>query len=422
MNQPSPVAAALLHNAHMKAPETLDARLSRVLQAIREHLGLNVAFISEFTRGRRVFRIVNSDGQRAPIKAGGSDPLEETYCQRVVDGRLPPLIHDAAAIPEARRLRATTSIPVGAHISVPICFDDGNVFGTLCCFSFAPDHTLTERDLALMRAVSAIVSELIEDDYKTRLERGEAEQRIRSLLDADSRNALSMVYQPIYHVADERIVGFESLARFNAEPKRTPDKWFREAAEVNLGVPLEFKAAKAALGGLNRLPDNIYVAVNFSPESVLDAALPDLLDPLPLGRVVLEITEHAVTDSYAEIAATLAPFRSRGLRLAVDDAGAGYASFRHILSLAPDVIKLDISLTRDIDTDAARQSLARALIGFANTMGSKIVAEGVERADELAQLRELGVNNAQGYFIGKPAPIETAMEIAGLGKLSLPGL
>lgn len=399
-------------------PRTLEARLCRVLRTLRTHLGLNVAFISEFTAGRRVFRVVDSDGARNPIAVGGSDPLEETYCQRVVDGRLPQLMHDAAANPEARRLPVTSSLPVGAHMSVPIRFKDGFVFGTICCFGFAPNSTLTQRDLGLMRAVGAIVSELIEDEHRTHRARIEAEQRIRSLLATEAQGALSMVYQPIYHLPAQRVVGFESLARFQIEPRRSPDQWFGEAAAVGLGVALEFKAANAALGNLERLPDDIFVTVNFSPKAIVDAALRDVLAPLPLDRIVIEVTEHCVTSNYAEIAAALAPLRARGLRLAVDDAGAGYASFRHILSLAPDIIKLDIALTRDIDTDTARRSLARALIGFANATGSEIVAEGVERADELAVLRELGVNKVQGYFIGKPTPIETAAAIAARGKLS----
>lgn len=421
MKKLSPVVSALLDHEFADATCTLEAQLTRVLQAIRTHLGLNVAFISEFSNGRRFFRVVDSDGARNPIVPGASDPLEETFCQRVVDGRLPQLIRDSTAIAEARRLPVTSSVPVGAHMSVPVRFKDGRIFGTICCFSFSPDDTLTDRDLDLMRAVSEIVSELIEGEHKARLVRTEAEQRIRSLLTIESEHMLSVLYQPIYHVPKQRIVGFEALARFNLEPRRPPDQWFEEAAMVGLGASLEIKAAEAALCGLNHLPDDIYLAVNVSPETIMDAAFPGVLAHLPLERIVLEVTEHAVTARYAEIAAALAPFRAQGLRLAVDDAGAGYASFRHILSLAPDVIKLDIALTRNIDTDKSRQCLARALIGFANATGSKIVAEGVEQAVELAVLRELGVNKAQGYFIGRPAPIETAAEIATPGKLSLPG-
>ncbi|MDQ3570948.1 MAG: EAL domain-containing protein, partial [Actinomycetota bacterium] len=97
--------------------------------------------------------------------------------------------------------------------------------------------------------------------------------------------------------------------------------------------------------------------------------------------------------------------RQRGLRVAVDDAGAGYASFRHILRLRPDIIKLDMALTRDIDRDPARRALAAALITFAENTGSTIVAEGVETAEELHALRQLGVTAAQGYYLGRPTPL-----------------
>jgi EAL domain-containing protein (putative c-di-GMP-specific phosphodiesterase class I) len=136
-----------------------------------------------------------------------------------------------------------------------------------------------------------------------------------------------------------------------------------------------------------------------------------MLEGAPLKRIVLEITEHESVDDYAKLGAALAPLRERGLRVAVDDAGAGYASFRHILKLEPDVIKLDISITRDIDTQISRRALAAALIRFAEETGSRIVAEGVETEAELAVLRELRVNKAQGFLIGRPVPIAAAAEM-----------
>nr|WP_247655455.1 EAL domain-containing protein [Stutzerimonas frequens] len=93
------------------------------------------------------------------------------------------------------------------------------------------------------------------------------------------------------------------------------------------------------------------------------------------------------------------------MRLAVDDAGAGYASFRHILKLKPDVIKLDASLIRNVDSDTGCRALAAALIRFAEETGCKVVAEGVETQEELAMLRRLEVNKAQGYLLGRPAPL-----------------
>ena len=112
-----------------------------------------------------------------------------------------------------------------------------------------------------------------------------------------------------------------------------------------------------------------------------------------------------------ELEYALRPLRARGMRLSVDDAGAGHSSFRHILRLHPDYIKLDISLTRDIDTDRNRRALAAALIGFAHETGAELIAEGVETESELATLRELGVHKAQGYLLGRPAPFEAAQQM-----------
>jgi EAL domain-containing protein (putative c-di-GMP-specific phosphodiesterase class I) len=120
----------------------------------------------------------------------------------------------------------------------------------------------------------------------------------------------------------------------------------------------------------------------------------------------LEITEHEAIDDYATLADALAPLRERGLRVAVDDVGAGYASLRHALQLAPDMVKMDISLTRDIDRDAGRRALATALISFAAETDMTIVAEGIETAGELHALRELGVKYGQGFYLARPAPLD----------------
>jgi EAL domain-containing protein (putative c-di-GMP-specific phosphodiesterase class I) len=144
------------------------------------------------------------------------------------------------------------------------------------------------------------------------------------------------------------------------------------------------------------------VSVNLSPEMVLGDGFEDLLRGMPPERLVIEITEHAIVHDYRAIGNALAPIRKAGAQLAVDDAGAGYASFRHILHLHPEIIKLDMSLTRDVDTDTRRQALAAALTEFARRVGSRIVAEGVETAGELDMLRSIGPMFGQGYLFAKP--------------------
>jgi EAL domain-containing protein (putative c-di-GMP-specific phosphodiesterase class I) len=141
-------------------------------------------------------------------------------------------------------------------------------------------------------------------------------------------------------------------------------------------------------------------------------ALRQLMAATDLERVVLEMTEHAPIADYDELRRSLQLWRERGLRIAVDDAGAGYSSLRHILWLTPEWIKLDVSITRNIDSDMPRSALAAALIDFASRVGSSIVAEGVESTTELSALRELGATAAQGYHLGRPTSFTRALTTA----------
>ncbi len=163
-------------------------------------------------------------------------------------------------------------------------------------------------------------------------------------------------------------------------------------------------AIERALEGLSKLPAKTAISVNICAETVLSAEFAKLIEPAPLDRIILEITEHDLVTSYAQLMGALQPLRARGLRLAVDDAGATYSTFRHIVLVRPDMIKLDMSLGRGIDSDPARRALASALITLAREIGSEVVAEGVETAGELRRLRELGVTLAQGHLIARPGP------------------
>lgn len=371
-----------------------------ILHAVRQHLKMEVAFVSEFIGGRRVFRYVDSNWARNPVAVGNGDPLEDSYCQRVVDGRLPELVNDAQMNPVASELPVTFAIPVGAHMSVPIRLSDGSVYGTFCCFSRTADASLNLRDLSLMRVFADLAGKMIDRERTIHHSQHEIEQRINAVL---SDRAINMVYQPIFDLSKGQVAGFESLARFPSTPTRTPDRWFNDAHLVGRGVELELLAIEQALQIFPLLNDGLDIGINASPETVLDPRLEQLLDKYgKADHIVLEITEHAAVERYEEIAARLKPYRDRGLQIAVDDAGAGYASFRHILNLEPDRIKLDMSLTRDIDIDPARRALAAALIHFSADTGSTLVAEGVETAAEVATLLELGVEKAQGYFLGRP--------------------
>jgi EAL domain-containing protein (putative c-di-GMP-specific phosphodiesterase class I) len=134
--------------------------------------------------------------------------------------------------------------------------------------------------------------------------------------------------------------------------------------------------------------------------------LRDLVCAAPAGRLILELTEHTAIEDYAKLVAALRVLRRAGTRIAIDDTGSGYSSLGHILKLAPDFIKLDRDLVSGIDVDPVRRALAASLVSFAAETGAQIIAEGVETEDELHVLRRLGVRNAQGYHLGRPAPLE----------------
>ncbi len=262
---------------------------------------------------------------------------------------------------------------------------------------------------AMRRHTDALQADL---DARTEAERRRAMQRqavadrIQGIL--ANEGALEMVFQPIADLHTGRIRGVEALARFHQEPRRPPNVWFDEAASVSRGNQLELAAVGAAVGALEHLPEDVFLSVNLSPEAVLDPGLDDLLDSCSADRLVIEVTEHAPVQDYPALLARLDKLRGVGARVAVDDAGAGFAGLQHVLRLRPEILKLDIALTDGIDHDPARRALSTALVSFADEIGAVIVAEGIETREELATLRALGVPWGQGYHLGRPGALADA--------------
>ena len=230
-------------------------------------------------------------------------------------------------------------------------------------------------------------------------QRAEARQRVEQVL-AD--RAIDVALQPIIDLARNRWVGAEALARFR--DGRAPDIWFSEAHSVGLGVDLELAAMDAGLATLTKLPKTVSVSLNTSPRVILHPGFRRALTRpgIDLARVVVEITEHELVTDYEAVLGALLPLRERGLQVAVDDTGAGYASFTHVLRLRPDSIKLDRSLLADLHTDAARRALVTAIVLLGLELDARVVAEGVETGDELRAVMDLGVDLAQGYHLARP--------------------
>jgi EAL domain-containing protein (putative c-di-GMP-specific phosphodiesterase class I) len=241
----------------------------------------------------------------------------------------------------------------------------------------------------------------IDAEHLAAKERSEVMDRISQVL---VNEAIDMVYQPIVDLESKKLKGFEALARFNSKPHRPPNEWFAEAATVGLGADLELLAIRRALQNIHLLPAAAYVSVNLDPATILDSRLPGLIEEIG-SRVIVELTEHTAVDEYELLALAMEPLRRMGVRFAVDDAGSGFSSLKHILRLKPDIIKLDRDLTCDLELDPARRALASALVRFAGDIGSNVTAEGVETPGQLKVLHQLGVDAGQGYLLGRPAPI-----------------
>ena len=254
--------------------------------------------------------------------------------------------------------------------------------------------------------MTGLVRDLSEQLQRQEIETSERlakADRINRVMEGKGR---SMVYQPIVELDGHRVIGMEALARFSDGGAPWPiPQWFAEADAVGMGTELELACNRAALADLAVIPADRYVSINASYRTAESDGLLELLDAVDASRVVIEITEHEAVEEYDRLTQALQRVRERGARVAIDDAGAGFASLRHILLIDPEIIKLDVSLTSGIDSDARRRALATALITFAEEMDIAVVAEGIENDLEHAALRALGVRFGQGYFLGRPEPL-----------------
>jgi EAL domain-containing protein (putative c-di-GMP-specific phosphodiesterase class I) len=213
---------------------------------------------------------------------------------------------------------------------------------------------------------------------------------------------ITPVFQPLVALSTGKVSGYEALTRFRQPPKRFPDEWFNLAARVGMGGALEAAAIKAALAVPDR-PPGTYLSLNLSPSTLTAPEVQEVL-PHDLTGLVIEITEHELATDDAALAADLQALRVRGARVAVDDAGAGYAGLQQLMRVSPDLIKLDRSLVQNIHEDPAKQALVDSFVRFGRRTGAQVVAEGIELEEELRVLADLDVSYGQGYFLAKPGP------------------
>jgi EAL domain-containing protein (putative c-di-GMP-specific phosphodiesterase class I) len=320
----------------------------------------------------------------------------------VARARQGPWVEDIAPLADDSRTTAFATADLEIGTGAPIYAGDELVGLLSMGFSTRPGARSASRKAALLAAaidyasiLSAVTGAALADRRGIARVRAQLEQVLKA-------REFFPVFQPIVDLETRATLGYEALTRFTDGVR--PDLRFAKATSVGLGDRFEVETLKAALSEARHLPEDVFLSLNVSPSLVLEHGrrLRSILATTS-RRLVIELTEHVPIEDYAAIRAAIARLGDVGL--AVDDAGAGYASLRHVVELQPTFAKLDISLVRGIGADELRQSLAAGLVYFALRSGCSLIAEGVESEDEAAVLQRLGVEFAQGYLFGRPEQI-----------------
>jgi EAL domain-containing protein (putative c-di-GMP-specific phosphodiesterase class I) len=341
---------------------------------------------------------------RAGVRRGGDRFADDLAAYLLGRARSGPWVEQI----RASRLEQPTASLRNANVdliaSAPIYSRD-DLVGLLSIGAVADtSRSSGSRQARLLAAAidyASVLSAVAGSSLAGRQEVGKERARLQGILE---RLEFHTVFQPIVDVETLTVVGFEALTRFDDGTR--PDIRFAEAGQVDLAPAFELEAIRTAIGQRARLDAGAFMSVNLSPRTVIDHAdeVARILAEAE-GTIVMELTEHVMIDDYDELRAAI-----RGLgahvEVAVDDAGAGFASMRHILELQPTFAKLDISLVRGIDSDDLRQALAAGLNYYAMRTGCRLIAEGVETQAEADMLLGLGIELGQGYLYGRPVALD----------------
>ena len=388
--------AAILDALRRLQPgRTIEQTAESICAEIERGGDLSYAAVLELHNGHGATILAARAGHRRLTGTKVAAPFACGLRQRATDG---PWVEDITARrtePGYRRLAANGLRQLAF---VPIEQQDG-VAALLVAGTASVELDLRER-LHTLGEFAAHASALIGPALRARSERELLRDRIRDTID---RAAFSAVFQPIVDLETRAVLGYEALTRF--DDGTPPDRMFADATACGMSVALETATLRAAMTASAPLPANRFIDLNVSPELVL-AEEPLRSQLRDWGfNVVLEITEHVAIDDYPALRAAFASLGDT-IQVAVDDAGAGYASLRHITELRPQFVKLDRGLIVGIDGDLIRQALITGMVHFTDGVGSMLIAEGVETEAERTTLRALGVRAAQGYLFARPQPAD----------------
>jgi len=387
--------------AHLTLSPALEEAAETVVAELARRTACDFIGVMQLVHGDRL-RELATYNRIAGVHRGGALLGPNLSSDRVARALQGPWVEDVVPPADDVHTAAFAAADIDISADAPIYAGDKLVgLLTLGLGGKARQRTPARKAGLLAAAIdyASILSVVVGPALADRRDIAEIRSRLEEVL---TRREFHPVFQPIVDLASREIVGYEALTRFTDGTR--PDLRFTEAALVELGPDYELAAIEAALTAASRLPGEAFLTLNVSPGVLLGSGrrLRELIGATS-RRLILELTEHVPIDDYAALREAIEKLGDVGI--AIDDAGAGYTSLRHILELRPTFAKLDLSLVRGIETDELRQALAAGLDYFAMRSGFHLIAEGVESEDEAAALRRLGVEFAQGYLFGRPEPV-----------------
>ena len=380
----------------MHSGATAESTAMAIALALRELTGFNGVGVFEFGPSGDVLPLATLDPAGVAVVLPEALPAARSAYlrQRAERG---PWVEEWDPDPEHPYHGVASALAIRVVAYVPIQSDGDTVGLIVVGASDERSRSLADR-LPVLVECAVFAGVLLGPGLRARTTAALSEVRIKAII-AD--RTFQPVFQPIVDLATRGVVGYEGLTRFTEGSR--PDAIFTEAARCGLAIDLEAATLETILDASAALPPSAWLNLNVSPELVLAGQpLASILERWG-GQLVLELTEHTEVTDYPALRASLDRL-GPDVRLAVDDAGAGFASLRHILELGPDYVKLDRAIVRQIHRDPARQALVAGMVHFAGQTGATLIAEGVETDPEAYEVQRLGVTLAQGYRLGRPAP------------------
>lgn len=370
-----------------------------LLATLQARVGMGVVYLSILDDTHQHILATSNQQEVAGVSAGKRIPLEDTYCSRMVTDEIEHVIGDTLAHPRVSDLPFTED-GAACWIGVPVHLPSGQVFGSLCAASTEARPDLPQSIADEFATFAEILGQQLAAEGFIDGSVLDAAGRVTDVLTRSE--ALHAVLQPIVAISSGAVHEVEALLRVT-DHGRPVHLWFADAARAGLLVDLEVHAMELALDELDRLPEDVALAINVSPVTVRSQELRTILERQPLHRLVLEVTEHAAVEDYQPLRTALDPLRADGLRLAIDDVGTGYSGLGHLVQLRPDIIKVDRSLVASVIDDPAHRAAAAGLARLADHAGALLVAEGIETETNLSVVRDIGFTHAQGYLLGRPS-------------------